>query len=65
MPERITVLEAIEKSGLKKSYIARELGVSPGYFAEFISRPDNMTIKQVTKFCELMDKEINDIDWNC
>ncbi|WP_303194397.1 helix-turn-helix domain-containing protein [Thomasclavelia spiroformis] len=65
MQKRISINDAIEQSGLKKNYIAREIGVSPGYFAEFISRPDNMTIKQVTIFCKLVGKTIDEIDWNC
>ena len=65
MPMRIPIKKAIDESGLKKSYIAEKLGVSAGYFAEFISKPDKLTIKQVNILCNLLGKEINDIDWNC
>ena len=65
MPKRIPVKEAIEESGYKKSYIAKELGVSIGYFAEFISKPDKLSINQVTKLCRLLGKKIDEIDWNC
>lgn len=65
MPERLPIKKAIDDSGLKKSYIADKLGVSAGYFAEFISKPHKLTIQQVNILCDLLGKEINDIDWNC
>lgn len=65
MPKRIPVSKAIDESGLKKNYIAKKLGVSSGYFSEFISKPDKLSIKQVTILCKLLGKKIDDIDWNC
>lgn len=65
MPKRIPILKAINDSGLKKSYIARKLGISAGYFSEFISKPNKLSIKQVTVLCKLLDKQIDEIDWNC
>lgn len=65
MPERIPIKKAIDDSGLKKSYIAEKIGVSAGYYAEFISKPNKLTIEQVNILCKLLGKEINEIDWNC
>lgn len=65
MPKRIPVKKAIDDSGLKKSYIANKLGISIGYFSEFISKPDKLSIKQVTILCKLLNKSIDEIDWNC
>lgn len=65
MPKRIPIEKAIDESGLKKNYIAKKLGVSVGYFSEFISKPDKLSIKQVTVLCKLLGKKIDDIDWNC
>ena len=65
MPKRIPVKKAIDASGLKKSYIANKWGISIGYFSEFISKPDKLSIKQVTILCKLLNKSIDEIDWNC
>lgn len=65
MPKRIPIKKAIDDSGLKKSYIASKLGISIGYYSEFISKPDKLSIKQVTILCQLLNKNIDDIDWNC
>lgn len=65
MPKRIPVKKAIDDSGLKKNYIASKLGISKGYYSEFISKPNKLSIEQVTTLCNLLGKKIDEIDWNC
>lgn len=39
MQERISIEEAIRESGLKKKYVANELGVSETYINEYLKKP--------------------------
>lgn len=62
--KRLKVTEVITQSGLKKSYIANELGVSVGYFSNFIKDPGNWSVRQSQKFCQLVGLSFDEIDWS-
>lgn len=36
MPERISIEEAIQEAGLKKKFVANELGISETYLPEYL-----------------------------
>lgn len=61
--KRIPVAEALEKSGYKKSYIAKKLNISPAYYCFFIKQPEKMSIKQAETVCELTGKEMGELDF--
>lgn len=53
MQERISIEEAIRESGLKKKYVANELGVSETYINEYLKKPGSISVKNASIICKL------------
>lgn len=63
MQERISIEEAIRESGLKKKYVANELGVSETYINEYLKKPGSISVKNASIICKLTNKKLNEIDF--
>lgn len=63
MQERISIEEAIREAGLKKKYVANELGVSETYINEYLKKPASISIKNASIICKLTKKKLNEIDF--
>ena len=63
MQERISIEEAIREAGLKKKYVANELGVSETYINEYLKKPGSISIKNASIICKLTKKKLNEIDF--
>lgn len=46
--------EAIASAGVKKSYVARELGLTRQGFAKKSKNPESFTAEQITKICRVL-----------
>lgn len=59
--EKISLAEALEKTGLKKKHIADKLGMTPQYYSVFVRRN---TINRAQAFVieKLTELSIEDID---
>lgn len=63
MQERISIEEAIREAGLKKKYVANELGVSETYINEYLKKPGSISVKNASIICKLTNKKLNEIDF--
>ena len=63
MQERISIEEAIKEAGLKKKYVASELGVSETYINEYLKKPSSISIRNASIICKLTNKKLNEIDF--
>ena len=52
MQERISIEEAIREAGLKKKYVANELGVSDTYINEYLKKPGSISVKNASIICK-------------
>lgn len=55
MQERISIEEAIREAGLKKKYVANELGVSETYINEYLKKPGSISVKNASIICKLIN----------
>lgn len=61
MQERISIEEAIREAGLKKKYVANELGVSETYINEYLKKPGSISVKNASIICKLTNKKLNEM----
>lgn len=57
------IVDAVEESGLKKSYIAKQLGISSCYFSSWIKKPREMSMQQAYTLCRLLGMEMAELDF--
>lgn len=55
MQERISFEEAIREAGLKKKYVANELGVSETYINEYLKKPGSISVNNASIICKLIN----------
>ena len=55
MQERISIEETIREAGLKKKYVANELGVSDTYINEYLKKPGSISVKNASIICKLIN----------
>ena len=63
MPERISIEEAIQEAGLKKKFVANELGISETYLPEYLKKPSSISIKNAAIICRLTKRSMNEINF--
>ena len=63
MPERISIEEAIQEAGLKKKFVANELGISETYLPEYLKKSSSISIKNAAIICRLTKRSMNEINF--
>lgn len=54
--------DAIARSGLKKCYLAREIGVSGGHFGKLVRGKKEFKGSQIKRLCELLHLTAEEMD---
>ncbi|EPX6960450.1 helix-turn-helix domain-containing protein [Listeria monocytogenes] len=57
-----TFNEIIKDKGMKKVFIAREMGISPSYLWRLINNPQRMRISQVEELSAILDVEMTEVE---
>ena len=53
------ICEAMDRCGMSQADLARKLGVTPQYISEFLSTPENTTLKQLVRFANAVGLEVD------
>lgn len=60
---RIKINEAIKQAGVKKGYIANQIGISKTYFNQYISKPSSISIENAITLCQLTNRRLDELDF--
>ena len=63
MEKRVSIEEAINNAGLKKSFVAEKLGITSTYLSSYLKNPEKISIEKATIICELTGKKMSEIDF--
>lgn len=61
--DRISIDQAIKDAGLKKKYVASQLGISETYYSTYIQNASDISIKNALIICKLTGKQLNELDF--
>ena len=60
---RISIDQAIKDAGLKKKYVASQLGISEAYYSTYIQNASDISIRNAMIICKLTGKALNELDF--
>lgn len=60
---RVSIPDAIEKSGIKKGFLAKQLGISRQYLNKYLSRPDEISVKNAIVIANLTGYSLDSLDF--
>lgn len=60
---RTNILDAINEAGLKKKFVADKLGIGETYINQYLSKPNNITLRNALIICSLTGKSLNELDF--
>lgn len=60
---RVSIDQAIKDAGLKKKYVASQLGISETYYSTYIQNASDISIKNALIICKLTGKQLNELDF--
>lgn len=60
---RVSIDQAIKDAGLKKKYVALQLGISEAYYSTYIQNASEISIKNALIICKLTGKQLNELDF--
>lgn len=58
---RLKINEMILKSGLKKTYIAKELGINPVTLSNYISGKRKISLELAVKLADILNCKVEDL----
>lgn len=61
--DRISIDQAIKDAGLKKKYVASQLGITETYYSTYIQNASDISIKNALIICKLTGKQLNELDF--
>lgn len=61
--DRIPIERAIAEAGLKKKYVASQLGVSETYINTYLRNASEISVKNAAIICSLTGKDMNELDF--
>jgi len=61
--DRVSIDQAIKNAGLKKKYVASQLGISEAYYSTYIQNASDISIKNALIICKLTGKQLNELDF--
>lgn len=61
--DRVSIDQAIKDAGLKKKYVASQLGISETYYSTYIQNASDISIKNALIICKLTGKQLNELDF--
>lgn len=60
---RVSIDQAIKDAGLKKKYVADQLGISDAYLSTYIKNSSDISVKNATIICKLTGKTMDELDF--
>lgn len=57
----LKINEAIIKSGYRKGYIAKELGINPNTLSSYISGKRKITLEKAVELADLLNCKVDDL----
>lgn len=60
---RVSIDQAIKDSGLKKKYVADQLGISDAYLSAYIKNSSDISVKNAAIICKLTGKTMDELDF--
>lgn len=60
---RIPIEQAINEAGLKKKYVAAQLGISETYINAYLQNAKEISVKNASILCKLTGKTMNELDF--
>lgn len=61
--DRVSIDQAIKDAGLKKKFVASQLGISEAYYSTYIQNASDISIKNALIICKLTGKQLNELDF--
>lgn len=61
--DRVSIEEAIAEAGLKKKYVAAQLGISETYINTYLRNASEISVKNAAIICSLTGKDMNELDF--
>lgn len=58
---QLKINEMIDKSGLKKGHIAKQLGINPVTFSRYISGERKISLEMAVRLAEILGCDIKDL----
>lgn len=61
--DRVSIDQAIKDAGLKKKYVASQLGISEAYYSTYIQNASDISIRNALIICKLTGRQLNELDF--
>ena len=61
--KRVKIEQAISEAGLKKKYVAEQLGINECYLSAYLSKPNNITVEKASIICKLVGRKMDELDF--
>lgn len=61
--DRVSIDQAIKDAGLKKKYVASQLGISEAYYSTYIQNASDISIRNALIICKLTGRQLSELDF--